>query len=233
MRICLLCFALALLVSTFGRPAFAGFDAPVVYCDRQYTDIDTVYWNTRTQIPREAVRADWSEVETDIGQVLDGLIARNSKIAVVKTADTAEHVLSEHPKSLYLTVVFSSASKEAFSTPLKEDVLAIWTETTRNAPNKEHTGTILNKSVSVVHFMPILTQTEHVRGGPITSRDVSFLAGPDWPLTREGCRVLEYNTDKVCTRATDPVENKIIQQTSPCIKRPPISREEADSKKKI
>ena len=206
------------------HPAFGDF---INYCNQHYSDIDAVYWNTRSEVPPELVGADWSEVEKRIGKTLERLIARNSGIAVVKTADTAEHVLSEHPKSLYLAVVFSYARKDAFSTPLRDNVLAIWTETTRNQPNKDYTGTIPYKSTSAIDFHLFNTETLTFQGRPLVSGNDAFFVGANTALTREGCQVLVYSTDKVCTHPTPHFETTVVpQKEAPCIKGPPMSPEE-------
>lgn len=207
-------------------PAFA---TDIEYCNQHYSNVDAVFWNTKTVIEPAIVGTEWADVDRGVAGELERLISKNSTLQVTQTSDTAEQVLAAHPDSLYLSVVFSYASKDKFTTPLDHDALVIWVETTRNEPSGKQgeTEPITKRSRTDLFLLPDNSRF----GGHLVKFGSPFFYGPKKLLLLESCSILAYSSTRSCTDPPDPVKNKIIEYQHTCAKGPTISPTETDPEK--
>jgi hypothetical protein len=215
-RLIHICLILMIAILAMGRPAFATY---INYCPQHYSGIDTVYWNTKSAVPAAIVGTEWSAVEKDIEKTLQGVIVRHSKVSLVKTTESAEQILAAHPKSIYLTVVFSYAPKESFTTPLQDDAFVTWLETTRNETGEDQKVAAPFRKVS--RSLLLLADRIPPRlGNMFLSSASPFFNGTSQLLTTFGCEVLKYSSDNICVAPPDPGKLVVPQTEPPCVNKP-------------
>jgi hypothetical protein len=180
-------------------------------CTGSYSDIDTVFWTTKSVIPQAITQISWSEVETNISIRLSSIVNDEANITGIKikkaTAD-AKTTLSEHPNSLFVTVVFSYIPTNAFSTPLSGELsasgLAVWIEEARGSSHKLPRG----REVSRIELYPIPANPVE-EGNP-------FIYGTLGLLTEVGCEVIQDNSNRACSNPWGFGMNKMIEKKHVC-----------------
>ena len=181
----------------------------VTFCRHDNQHVDTVFWHAQSSVPDGLIGAHWSEVESDLGSSFERLIAQNSSLKVLKATDSAEKTISAHPNSVYLNVVFSYAPKDAFSTPLEQDALVIWIETTRDEPRGDASLLPITKRSRADLF---LLGTAPFNGAHFLKFASPFSYGTIKLVTYVSCQVLHDDTDKTCTDGSDPMKNTVIEK---------------------
>jgi hypothetical protein len=209
----------------------AQYKAALIYhnnfCDQHYTDIDAIYWSTTNSLPPALDTPSWSEVEKNIGEVLETLVSKNTRtttlpsgIPVMKTTETPETILSKHPKSLYLNVSFSIGHIVAMGIG-PETALMIFVYASHNEVRDAQT-----RKAAVSHQFVGLSKFDldnqaaikyHLASDdPSRYGSNSYFYGPLSALTDVICTVLASTSNKMCTSIRDPYKNTVVLMPIPC-----------------
>lgn len=213
----IMCTVFALTL--FDTKAAIAWD--VEYCPDP-SAIETIFYDIKSSVPSRFVDTDWDQVNDEIRSLLSDILSDHTNISITRADKPFSELAVDHPKAIFLRVVYSYAPQKAFSTKLDGPGLVLWLETTTYYPLEEN-----GKPEPLTQRSPYKFQTipkkEAGFGSPFTS-------GLLHPLTLLGCDILKQTSTKRCSDPLRPGSNKIVNQTSECVERSEAEKRETLSR---